>query len=82
MWTAFLIAFAALAIVGSLLLGWPILVAVVIALVLGGIGASGAAIRAAREKPGVPGGDSRARDISQVRDHTEAGPSETPHATR
>ena len=83
MWTAFLIAFAALAVVGSLALGWPIIIAVLIALIAVGFWGVAAVFHRAREKPGPPTpGSSRPRDISEVRDPAEAGPAETPHSTR
>ena len=79
MWSVFLIVFAALAVVGSLLLGWPILVAILILLVLVGAWAATGAIQRARRKPNAPG--TNVSGISEVRDPSEAGPSETPRAT-
>ena len=79
MWNVILIAFAGLAVVGSLVLGWPILVAILILLVLVGAWAATGVLQRARRKPDAPGAD--ASGISAVRDPAEAGPSETPRAT-
>ena len=79
MWTVFLIAFAALAVVGSLVLGWPILVAILIVLAVVGAWAATGVLQRARRKPDAPG--SNATGISEVRDPSEAGPSETPTST-
>jgi membrane protein implicated in regulation of membrane protease activity len=81
MWNVVLIALAALAVGGSLVLGWPILVAILIFLALVGAWAATGAVQRAGRKPDAPGADAPA-GISEVRDPSEAGPSETPHATR
>ena len=79
MWGVIVLAFAVLAVVASLLLGWPIIVAGLIAVVATGAFGIAAAGRAAREKPAAPAtGSSRPRHISEVRDASEAGPSEIP----
>ena len=79
MWSVVLIAFAALAVVGSLVLGWPILVAVLIVLALVRAWAAMSALQRAGRKPNAPG--TNATGISEVRDPSEAGPSETPTST-
>jgi hypothetical protein len=79
-WGVFLIAFAALAILASLVLGWPILVALIIAAIVATVGGGGALMRRAREKPGPPTSD-RARAVSEVREPSEAAAAETPRST-
>ena len=82
MWNVVLIGFAALAVVGSLLLGWPIVIAILIAVVVVGVWAATGALQGARGKPSPPGTAQEQREISEVRDYSEAGPAETPSSTR
>jgi hypothetical protein len=82
MWNVFLIAFAALAVVGSLLLGWPIVVAILILVAVAGVWAATGALQGAARKPGPPTTPPGQRGISDVRDASEAGPAETPSSTR
>ena len=81
MWGVFLFPLAALALVGSLLLGFPIIAALVIALIAGGAWVGAALVRRVDAKPGPPG-SSRPEHASGVQDVADAGPAETPSTTR